>query len=765
MNKLFKFKRLMFLGATYYQLPAIQKAKELGCIVITVSKDLTEIGHSYSDMGLAISTIDKEEILKAAKLYKIDAIMTYAANAAVETVSYVAEKLHLFGNPLSSAIILQDKGKFREFQKEHSLPFPDFCVVHSLSELDKAKELLSGDEVIVKPVDSGGTRGQTIIRQASQYKEAFIYAQENSISGDVIFEQKIESEMLELDGDVFFQNGGLAFALYGHNYFKKNSKHKVPVGELFPGKINKKVEEDLNKQFSTIINKLKLTSGCMNFDGLVSKDGVFIVDIALRNGGNFVPKMIEISSGFDMTEASIYAAFGFGYEIEKRKKLTPVVSYIISSSQEGVFNGFRVKPSMIDKLVYEQLIVEVSDVVHPFSSGDKTLGVIAFKFDSIEEAIDFTEKVEEYIELDIDTQKKAKGTSGIRISSFISNKLSIAVKNNDQKMQDVLKKQFYLSGIKQKPGGDNGEYSLKHYEASSIFEYEGHKIIGLERLYRNVLVVMPIMQCLANCRHCLRQNYLPFSLSNEDLSRIVKCISHAPELKEVRELLITGGDPFLIPAKLVRFLDELAQNKNQIEVIRIGSRIPIHQPSAINNNVLALLKRKYPFRLEMATQVNHGLELFPEVKEAFKAIREHVVIYNQSVLLSGVNDNILDLVNLCNELRSLGIENHYIFHCVPIKEAEELRTTIDDSLKLIRGLTSSGLVSGRAKPQLTLMTDVGKITLYEGSILKKQGNKILLQTNYNYKDRLSWNPSWQLPANAQVDENGLLQVWYNDKNT
>ena len=131
--------------------------------------------------------------------------------------------------------------------------------------------------------------------------------------------------------------------------------------------------------------------------------------------------------------------------------------------------------------------------------------------------------------------------------------------------------------------------------------------------------------------------------------------------------------------------------------------------------------------------------------------------------MAGINDNVSDLIDLCDELRYLGIENHYIFHCVPMKEADEFRTSIDDSLKLVRDLTTSGYISGRAKPQLALMTDIGKITLYEGSIIDRKDDRILLQTNYSYKNRLEWNPYWELPSNAIVDENGLLQVWYKDK--
>ena len=99
----FKFKRLLFLGASNYQLPAIKKAKELGCTVITVSYNLLEPGHAFSDYSINASVNDKEKILDIANQYKVDAIMTYAANYPVETIAYVAEKLNLPGNNQKAA--------------------------------------------------------------------------------------------------------------------------------------------------------------------------------------------------------------------------------------------------------------------------------------------------------------------------------------------------------------------------------------------------------------------------------------------------------------------------------------------------------------------------------------------------------------------------------------------------------------------------------------------------------------------------------------
>lgn len=767
-NDSFKFKRLLFLGATNYQLPAIKKAKELGCIVITASSDLSEIGHVYSDLSLDISTTDRDKILEVAKEYKIDAIMTYASNASVEAVSYVSEKLNLPGNNLLAAEVLQDKGRFRRFQMEQNLPHPNFVILDRLDstpKIEKIKELLYKSPLISKPTDSGGSKGQGVLKDISQLKTLFNEALDISYCKNVIFEEKLDATVLELDGDVFFQDEELYFSFYGHNYFKKDSPFNVPVGEIFPGKIDDWIRKELDRQFSIIIKGLKLNAGCMNFDALVCGDKVIIVDIALRNGGNFVPEMIKASSGFDMTEASIYAAFGKRYEYTQTQKITPVVSYILSSRDEGTFVDYTIKPSMYEKMIFSQLFVDVGDRVGIYSTGGKALGVVSFKFDTLDEAMEFANNVDDYVQVNINKSNQAIGTIGFRTSQFLDYELSKARKSGAKKCQDVLLKQFYMNnGIEDNcESEDIGDFSVKHYEADLCYEVNGKKIHGLERLYKRQLVIEPILQCLANCRHCLRQNYAPFALEGEDMKLILQALSDSNELGEVRELLITGGDPLLVPIKLRAFLDLLAKSNTKVEIVRIASRLPIHNPYAINDIVLALFSKKYPFKIEFATQINHTCELFDKVKEAYAKIRQHVNIYNQTVLLKGINDSFEDLTELCDSLRYLGIENHYIFHCVPMKEASTFRTNIDDSLKLIRNLTSCGEFSGRAKPQFTFMTDIGKITLYEGTIIDREDDKVLLQSNYKLEDRLKWNPNWELPPNASVDENGLLRVWYKDK--
>jgi len=91
-----------------------------------------------------------------------------------------------------------------------------------------------------------------------------------------------------------------------------------------------------------------------------------------------------------------------------------------------------------------------------------------------------------------------------------------------------------------------------------------------------------------------------------------------------------------------------------------------------------------------------------------------------------------------------------------------LRCSISKGINLANQLTSCGMISGRAKPMFAVMTDIGKITLYDGSIVQRKNGQLLLNSNYKLEDRLNWNPTFIIPESAVVTDSGYLQVWYTD---
>ena len=146
--------------------------------------------------------------------------------------------------------------------------------------------------------------------------------------------------------------------------------------------------------------------------------------------------------------------------------------------------------------------------------------------------------------------------------------------------------------------------------------------------------------------------------------------------------------------------------------------------------------------------------------------KNNINLYNQNPLLKDVNDDFDSLCKLFDMLRSNDIEAHYLFHAIPMVGANHHRTTLRKGLDLIERISSSGEFSGRAKPKYAVLSDIGKIVLYEGSIVgeNKINNKILLKSGFKYKDRLKWVPGWKLPESAEIDENDIMSVWYQDAN-
>ncbi len=307
------------------------------------------------------------------------------------------------------------------------------------------------------------------------------------------------------------------------------------------------------------------------------------------------------------------------------------------------------------------------------------------------------------------------------------------------------------------------ETNLRHYEADVGFPGSGGRPHGIERLYKRTLVVEPTLACAAHCRFCIRANYARHNLSEVELREIAKYCGSGSHREELTEVLITGGDALLVPHQVEYLLRALMRYAPNIRIARIATRIPLHDPGRVDGKLLRLFEGKLPLRLELTTQINHRVELFPEVIEALRRIMDHgVAIYAQNIVLRGVNDNLAALVDLYDLLRQIGIEAHYLFHCVPMEGTGHFRTTLQETIELAKRLTCGGHISGRAKPMLAAMTDIGKIVLYDGVIVERDNRHILLQSHYRLEDRQCWNPAWQLPKTAEVDRDGYLRVWYLD---
>jgi lysine 2,3-aminomutase len=305
----------------------------------------------------------------------------------------------------------------------------------------------------------------------------------------------------------------------------------------------------------------------------------------------------------------------------------------------------------------------------------------------------------------------------------------------------------------------------RHYESEITVQFHGKKLAGVERLYRQTVLLEPTTVCAAHCRWCLRGQYPVKTLSEEEIVNAAHYFGEAEECAEVDEILITGGDPLMSPKLLRTALDALKSHAPNIRTIRIGTRVPFQDPDRINDNLLSVLSSLPDHRIEIGVNVNHPIEFWPEARAAIARLKSTgATIYNQHPLLKGVNDDLKVLAELYSLMRENGIEAHYLFHAIPMQGMRHHRTSVKKGAELVTRLSASGEFSGRAKPHYALMTDIGKIVLYEGAIIARRhsDNSILLRSGYRLADRKRWNPSWRIPSSVEIDNEGFMCVWYKD---
>lgn len=343
-----------------------------------------------------------------------------------------------------------------------------------------------------------------------------------------------------------------------------------------------------------------------------------------------------------------------------------------------------------------------------------------------------------------------------KTSKYIKGLLDYALKTYGEDSSEY--KGIYNQYFKMPELEDHVLVNKRHYEAEMVGDGLPR---GLERLYRRSVVIDLLSSCASECVYCLRGYYESFSLNSDDMRQIALYCGKDENLKEV---LITGGDPFISFRKLKNIITDLAVFAPNIKIIRIGTRLPVQDPFRVSDEFTGFFQSmRDRFIFEIACQINHPFELQEKSREVLLSfIGSGCKIYAQNVLLKDVNDDANILIELYDELRYLGIHPHYLFHAVPMKGTNFFRTSVSRGLELIKQLTSRGEISGRAKPQYALMTDIGKVTLYDGSIVGREANNLIIKTDYRLEDRRKWNPNYELPDTAIVNPDGTLSVKYMD---
>ena len=379
-------KKLLLLGGSEQQVIAIRKAKELGFYTVLCDYLGDNPGQNVADKFYQESTTDKEAILKVAMAEQIDGIIAYASDPAAPTAAYVAEKMGLPSNPYKSVEILCNKDKFRDFLSANGFNVP---VSKGFSEKEQVKSEIGAFSlpVIIKPVDSSGSKGITVLRDWNELDKALDYAFSFSRSKHIIIEEFIEKKHEYLiGGDVFVVDGKIK--LWGLlNCHRDNDVNPlVPVGKSYPLDISDEDVSSVKNTLQSLVDKLNIKFGAMNVELILSADNrVWLIDVGPRSGGNMIPDLLGYIFGVDCVDLSVKTAMGLPVSLEETEGTHFYATHNLHSSKNGVYKDILFDEKLDKYIIKKCLYKTEGDSVEVFNNSAHALGIIFMKFGTREE--------------------------------------------------------------------------------------------------------------------------------------------------------------------------------------------------------------------------------------------------------------------------------------------------------------------------------------------------------------------------------------------
>ena len=233
---------------------------------------------------------------------------------------------------------------------------------------------------------------------------------------------------------------------------------------------------------------------------------------------------------------------------------------------------------------------------------------------------------------------------------------------------------------------------------------------SIARQYVDRVAFTVTQNCGVYCRHCFRKELVvDGSLSLDfNVDEGLEWIAAHPE---VRDVLITGGDPFLLSDEQLEYLIRKLRELPHIEMIRFGTRLPIVLPQRITPGLKKVLGGYHRVPIWINTQCNHPKEITETTAKAvFELLSCGVNVGNQAVLLKGINDDVDTFRELHQKLLTVRIKPYYVFYCEPAPGIDHFRTPVEKGAELIRDALR-GHTTGLAQPMYVLATNIGKIPL------------------------------------------------------
>lgn len=399
-------KKLMILGGSILQLPAIKTAKAMGLQVIVVDRDPLAIG--FKEPGVIpeiISTIDTENVVKAAKKHQINGIMTLASDLPMQTVAVVVKELGLNGISKETAIKATNKIAMRLALQDYQVPIPLFFIIKNKADYDNAiKNLKSlGKKCIIKPADNSGSRGIILIddfNNQSLIEHAYSYSQQYSRSGDLLVEEYMEGD--EISVETLSMNG-VCHIIQITDKLTTGQPYFVEMGHSQPTKLSQDLQDRVKQVVNQATRAIGITEGPSHVEIKITSEGPKVVELGARLGGdNITTHLVPLSTGIDMVKNCIHIAMGDGISIQPLRSCGSAIRYL--KEDHGTISDITgiEKAKKLKGIVNISIVHSIGDHLHGIQSSNDRVGFVIAQADTAQEAIHRCEAALELIKVKVD---------------------------------------------------------------------------------------------------------------------------------------------------------------------------------------------------------------------------------------------------------------------------------------------------------------------------------------------------------------------------
>ena len=392
---------ILLLGGSAQQVVAIETAKRLGYRTILCDYLPDNPGQYVADVFYQESTTDRETVLEIAIKENIEGVLAYASDPASPVAAYVAEQLGLLTNPLSTVEGMSQKHLFRRHLKENGFPCPASASFAPDDDLEEVWRSLQGFSlpIVVKPTDSSGSKGVSIVDSEQEFIDAVEAARKISKNDILIAEEYLEKSYPHVvGGDIFVVDGEVRF--WGlMDCMRDAQADLIPTGKMAPTGLSETQLEAAKEILRTLVRSLGVRFGELNVEIIFGKNDVpYVLELGSRAGGNMIPVQLSDMSGIDLVAANVLCAMGEQPErIDFEQPQEAYATHVLHSLQSGIYKAVEIDDELLPHVYRQVLYAREGDRVEPFNGANRAIGIVFAKFDSTQQMHDNMSKINDSI--------------------------------------------------------------------------------------------------------------------------------------------------------------------------------------------------------------------------------------------------------------------------------------------------------------------------------------------------------------------------------